>query len=282
MKALEKLDSHLETRLTDLIKAKERGRKIIGYSAGGYLPEELVLACDAIPLCFIQAGDNAILRDAGAYICRWLDPFWRSQIGYLTSGKDPYYRIADLIVIPITDNHVRGFSNTAGYYTPEIELFVFGVPHVKDGYALEYYLHGITRLNNKLEDFTGVEITESRLKQSIRLCNRERELFKEISLMRKSENFAVSSKDFVALNHGSFLADKEVMVDILESFVKEVRDCAPLPEDVYRVHPCPGRFQGNGHHRGLRWSGRDGGICGGDPPLLGGGNPGGRSHGQSG
>jgi benzoyl-CoA reductase/2-hydroxyglutaryl-CoA dehydratase subunit BcrC/BadD/HgdB len=235
MKALEKLDSHLKTRLTDLSKAKEQGRKIIGYPAGGYLPEELVLACDAIPVCFIQAGDNAILNDAGAYICRWFDPFWRSQIGYLTSGKDPYYTIVDLIVIPITDNHVRAFSNTVGYYTPEVESFVFGVPHIKDELALGYYLQGISRLKKKLEDFTGVEISESKLKQSIRLCNRERELFRQISLMRQSENFAVTSKDFVALNHGSFVADKEVMVEILESFVKEVKDSAPLPKDAPRI-----------------------------------------------
>jgi len=235
MKALEKLNSHLKTRLTDLSKAKEQGRKIIGYTAGGYLPEELVLACDAIPICFIQSGDNNALKDAGAYICRWLDPFWRSQIGYLTSGKDPYYTIADLIVIPITDNHIRAFSNTAGYYTPEIESFVFGVPHVKDELALGYYLQGINRLKKKLEDFTGVEISESRLKQSIQLCNRERELFRQISLMRQPEDFAVASKDFVALNHGSFLADKEVMVEILESFVKEVKDSTPLPKDGPRI-----------------------------------------------
>jgi len=235
MKALDKLDSHIKTRLTDLSKAKEQGRKIIGYTAGGYLPEELVLACDAIPVCFIQAGDNTILTDAGAYICRWFDPFWRSQIGYLTSGKDPYYTIVNLIVIPITDNHVRAFSNTVGYYTPEVESFVFGVPHTKDKSALEYYLQGISRLKKKLEDFTGVEISESRLKQSIQLCNRERELFRQISLMRKSENFAVTSKDFVALNHGSFLAEKEVMVEILESFVEEVKDSAPLPKDAPRI-----------------------------------------------
>jgi len=235
MKALDKLDSHIKTRLTDLSKAKEQGRKIIGYTAGGYLPEELILACDAIPVCFIQAGDNAILKDAGHYICRWFDPFWRSQIGYLTSGKDPYYTTVDLIVIPITDNHVRAFSNTVGYYTPEVESFVFGVPHTKDKSALEYYLQGISRLKKKLEDFTGVEISESRLKQSIQLCNRERELFRQISLMRKSENFAVTSKDFVALNHGSFLAEKEVMVEILESFVEEVKDSAPLPKDAPRI-----------------------------------------------
>lgn len=235
MKALEKLDSHLKTRLADLSKAKEQGRKVIGYPAGGYLPEELVLACEAIPLCFIQAGDNAILRDAGAYICRWFDPFWRSQIGYLTSGKDPYYTIVDLIVVPITDNHVRAFSNTLGYYTPEVESFVFGVPHVKEKLALDYYLQGIRRLKQKLEEYTGVEITESRLKQSIELCNRERELLREISLMRRSENFAVISKDFVALNHGSYLADKEVMVDILESFIKEVKDRPSLSHNGSRI-----------------------------------------------
>jgi len=235
MKALEKLDSHLKNRLTDLNKAKEQGRKIIGYPAGGYLPEELVLACDAIPICFIRAGGNDVLKDAMAYICRWFDPFWRSQIGYLTSGKDPYYTIADLIVIPITDNHVRVFSNTAGYYTPEIKSFVFGVPHVKDEISLAYYLQGISRLKKKLEEFTGVELTESRLKQSIELCNRERELLREISLMRKSDNFVVDSKDFVALNNGSFLADKEVMVEILESFIEELKEAVPLPKDGPRI-----------------------------------------------
>ena len=235
MKSLDKLDSHLKTRLLDLSKAKEQGRKVIGYPAGGYLPDELVLACEAIPICFIQAGGNAVLRDAGNYVCRWFDPFWRSQIGYLTSRKNPYYEIVDLIAIPITDNHVRAFSNTAGFYTPEVESFVFGVPHVKDKLALDYYLQGINRLKKKLEELTGIEITDSRIRQSIELCNRERALLKEISLMRKSENFAVTSKDFVALNHGSFLADKETMIGILESFIKEVKDSPPLSNNGPRI-----------------------------------------------
>ncbi len=235
MNALDKLDAHLKTRLMDLSRAKEQGHKIIGYSAGGYLPEELLLACDAIPLCFVQSGDNTILRNAGAYICRWFDPFWRSQIGYLTSGKDPYYNIVDLIVVPISDNHVRAFSNTVGYYTPNTESFVFGVPHVKDETGLEYYLQGIVRLKKKLEEFTGIEITESRLKQSIELCNRERALFRKISVMRKSDNCTVNSNDFVALNHGSFLADKETMIDILELFIKEVDDNFAVSKDGPRI-----------------------------------------------
>jgi len=193
------------------------------------------LACDAIPISFIQAGNNTVLQDAGSYICRFFDPFWRSQVGYLTSGKDPYYTIADLLVIPITDNHVRVFSNTAGYYTPERESFVFGVPHVKDKIARDYYLQGINRLKRKLEEFTGVEITDARLRQSIELCNRERELLRQISMMRKSPEYVLASRDFVALNHGSFLADKAVMVAILESVFAELEQTTPVPTDGPRI-----------------------------------------------
>ncbi|MBN1629854.1 MAG: 2-hydroxyacyl-CoA dehydratase [Thermoleophilia bacterium] len=235
MNALAKLDEHLGHRLTELRRAKERGRKIIGYAAGGYFPEELALACDALPVGFVRGGDKQILNEAGAYTCRFFDPFWRSQIGYVTSKRDPYYTIADLIVIPITDNHCRVFANTVGYYTPEIPSVVFGVPHVKDKYALEYYLQGIRRLKSALEEFTGVEITEERLKKAIQLCNRERRLLREISETRKAQDLRVSSKDFVALNHGSFLADKESMVQILESFVHELADAAPLSKDGPRI-----------------------------------------------
>jgi benzoyl-CoA reductase/2-hydroxyglutaryl-CoA dehydratase subunit BcrC/BadD/HgdB len=235
LKALEKLDLHLQTRLNYIDNARRQGRKVIGYTAGGYLPEEIVLACNAIPVCFIQAGDNSILKDAAPYMCRWLDPFWRAQIGYVTSGKDPYYANSNLIVIPVTDNHARALSNVVGYYTPGLELFCYGVPHTKDESALDYYHSGIVRLKKKLEDFTGVEITDSRLKEAILLCNRERELLREISLMRRSGALTVSGKDFVALNHGSFLADKKFMVKVLEEFIEEAKNSAPLPEGTPRI-----------------------------------------------
>jgi benzoyl-CoA reductase/2-hydroxyglutaryl-CoA dehydratase subunit BcrC/BadD/HgdB len=97
---------------------------------------------------------------------------------------------------------------------------------MKEKISLNYYLRGITRLKAKLEELTGVEITESKLREAIFLCNRERELLKKISLMRKSVSVPISNKDFVALNHGSFLADKEFMVEILESLYSEMREQA--------------------------------------------------------
>jgi len=222
MKGIDKLSSHLKTRLVDLGNAKDEGRKIIGYTPGGYMPEELVLACGAIPICLIRGGDHAAVERSGAYICRWMDTFCRAQIGYGVSGDDPYYTIIDILTIPITDNHIRAISEVLDYNT-DIEIFPFGVPHKKDEYTLAYYLKEITRLKEKLEELTGVKITDAKLKEAIALCNRERELLRKISLMRKSEPTPISSEDFVALHHGSFFADKTVTVEVLESVYEELK-----------------------------------------------------------
>jgi benzoyl-CoA reductase/2-hydroxyglutaryl-CoA dehydratase subunit BcrC/BadD/HgdB len=234
MKAMDMLASHLETRLVDLEKAKKEGRKIIGYTPGGYLPEELVLASGAIPVGLIRGGEHSMVELADKYICHWIDTFCRAQIGYGISGRDPYYNILDLLVVPMTDNHVRALMDVLDYNT-DLEVFPFGVPHTKDNLATSYYRHGITRLKKKLEEFTGTEITEPKLIEAIDLCNRERELFREISLMRKSRGIPIKSSDFVSLNHGSFLADKRVMVEVLESLVQELKEQTPEPGKDPRV-----------------------------------------------
>ena len=229
MEQINLLSTHLKTRLVDLKRVKQQGGKIVGYFPGGYLPEELVLASGATPIGLIRGGDHSVVELAGAYICRWVDTFCRAQIGYGVSKEDPYYGITDLLVIPMTDNHVRGLWNVLAYNT-DLETFPFGVPHTKDKTTLDYYLHGITRLKTKLEDLTGVRITESNLRNAITLCNRERELLREISRMRMSKPTPISSRDFVFLNHGSCLADKEYILKILENLLRDLRVQSPPPE----------------------------------------------------
>jgi benzoyl-CoA reductase/2-hydroxyglutaryl-CoA dehydratase subunit BcrC/BadD/HgdB len=172
---------------------------------------------------------------AGAYIFRWIDTFCRAQIAYGVSGEDPYYNILDLFVVPITDNHIKALAEVLDYNT-DLEIFQFGVPHMKEKATLDYYLYGINRLKKKLEELTGVDITEPRLREAIALCNRERELLREISLMRKSQMVPINSRDLVVLHHGSMLADKKFMVETLESMVKDLKkQAAPSVKGSARV-----------------------------------------------
>jgi benzoyl-CoA reductase/2-hydroxyglutaryl-CoA dehydratase subunit BcrC/BadD/HgdB len=229
MEALQKLDEHLRTRVDGLTKIKKEGGKIIGYVPGGYMPEELVYACGAMPIQLIRGGDPEPVAISAGYVPRFLDTFCRSQIGYKILGDEPLYELIDLLVVPVTDNNIRAIADCWNFYT-DVEVFRYGVPHTKDDLGFNYYLDGLNLLKEKLERFTGTRIEDEKLREAIALSNRIRELFKELSLMRKSERPPISSRDFIKLNHASFHADRGIMLELLESLAKELkRKEAPNP-----------------------------------------------------
>ncbi|MBA3035546.1 MAG: 2-hydroxyacyl-CoA dehydratase [Desulfobacterium sp.] len=223
MEAINKIKAHLKSGINDLKQAKDQGIKIIGYVPGGYFPEELAIAAGAMPVCLIRAGDHASVEASIAYIDRWLDTFYRAQIGSGVSGKDQYYNIIDVMIAPITDSNNRALSDTLDYHT-DIDIFPFGVPHKKEESGYQYYLHGLKKVKAKLEQLTGVEITEERLKEAIQLCNKERELLRKISLMRKSEIVPISAKDFVMINHAAMIIDKKVLIECMKSLIQELQE----------------------------------------------------------
>ena len=226
MKAIAELEARMSTRLEELKEEKKKGKKIVGYTPTGYCPEEIILACGAIPLGYVFAGDSKTLTDVLQYASRWYDPFWLSQIWFYLGGH-PYYDLVDFSVNAAGDQHVRNFAWLTEYFAQDRPLDYLGIPHTKQNGTKEYYLSGLIRVKKELEELTGQEITDARLKESIELCNKERGLFAEIRALRKEKSFAASGRDFIKLQHGSHLLDKNVMLGILEQYLKEAREAAP-------------------------------------------------------
>ncbi len=223
MEAMKKLTDHLATRLTELRRMREKGTKLIGYTPGGYMPEELVYACGAVPVGLIRGGDPEPVAESAAYIPRFIDTFCRAQIGYRMLGEELLYQMIDLLIVPVTDHNIKAIADCFNFFADD-NVFRFGVPHQKDEHAFEYYLAGLHSLKNKLEEFTGNKIENGRLIEAIDLCNRMRELLKEISLLRRSKRPPITGYEFVKLNHASFVADKAVFIDALESIHQELRE----------------------------------------------------------
>jgi benzoyl-CoA reductase/2-hydroxyglutaryl-CoA dehydratase subunit BcrC/BadD/HgdB len=222
MLELKGLSEHTKARAAELEELKKQGKKIVGYFPGGYMPEELVYACGAVPVALNRGGDHEAVEVAGAYIVRWVYTFGRAHIGYKMLGTEPIYDLIDVLVVPITDNHVRITADAWDVFT-DVEVFRFGVPHVKHDRAVAYYANALRSLKDRLEKLTGTEITEQSLRAAIDLCNKERDLLKEISLMRKLERPPIAAMDFVKLNHASMVLDKQVMVEALESLCAELK-----------------------------------------------------------
>lgn len=234
MKTLDALDIHLRKRAGELEGVKAEGHKIIGYYPGGYVPEEIILACDAVPVGLHRGGEHEPVQIAGAYLPRWIDTFCRSQIGFKVLGGEPAYDLVDLFVIPVTDNNVRILSDAWEFYRLG-EIFKLGVPHRKTDRALAYYLSGINALKDKLEAYTGQKVTDEKLHETIRLGNRERALFRKISGMRKRAALPLTGRDFIRLLHASLWLDKRVMVEILESLIQEMENWELQPGTSPRI-----------------------------------------------
>ena len=222
MEAMKKLSDHLATRLTELTRMQGKGTKLIGYTPGGYMPEELVYACGAVPVGLIRGGDPEPVAESAAYVPRFIDTFCRSQIGYRMLGEEPLYQMIDLLVVPVTDHNIKAIADCFNFFA-SANVFRFGVPHQKDEHAFEYYLAGLHKLKEKLEEFTGNKIENGRLREAIDLCNKMRELLREISLLRLSEQPPITGQEFVRLNHASFVADKTVLISVLESIHEELK-----------------------------------------------------------
>jgi len=223
MDAMEKLAEHLTKRRPELRQIKKSGQKIIGYPPGGYLPEEMIYASGALPLCLARGGDPEPVAESVAYIPRFIDTFCRCQIGYRVMGEEVLYQLPDLIIVPVTDINMRGIADVWDYYT-DVKTFRYGVPHNKRQDALDYYVGSLRLLKEKMESFTGVTITDDKLKEEIKTQNRMRELFRNISQLRQpGKTPVISTQDFLRLHHASFYADRAVFMEILESLGEELK-----------------------------------------------------------
>lgn len=234
METMAKLGSCLKDRIIELWRKKEEGSKIVGFFAGDFVPEELIHASGAIPVGLIHGGSPEAV-DASHYAAvRLLCPYSKSVFGYWVL-EQPYFRLIDLLVAPITCNHLRRSADMWEYFTG-VEVFKLGIPHEHDApHAVEYYLDALKRLKIRLEELTGKEISSERLAGSIELYNRLRSSLRKISDLRKNDPSPVKGSDFISLNQASYYTDPAAMLKILNSFQKEAENRKPSGETKPRV-----------------------------------------------
>jgi benzoyl-CoA reductase/2-hydroxyglutaryl-CoA dehydratase subunit BcrC/BadD/HgdB len=209
----------LDTRLESLTSLGNAGKTIVGYVPNGYLPDELVWACDAVPIALFCGGEASPVILSGRCLLRFLDTFCRAQIGYRLSGVAPIYQVIDVLIVPVTDNHVRAIADSWDFYT-NVEVLRFGVPHAKTDHGFSYYLDGLHSVKERLEAMTGIEITTERLKKEIALSNRIKALLRNICLTRKSDTPPISGREFIELEHACLYSDRYTVLETLESTVE--------------------------------------------------------------
>jgi benzoyl-CoA reductase/2-hydroxyglutaryl-CoA dehydratase subunit BcrC/BadD/HgdB len=218
------LDSYLQNRPAQIQKLKEKGIKVIGYFPGDYVPEELIYASGAIPLCLSHGGTYEPAETALSVVPDVICPFARAQIGERLLKKNPYYSLIDMLIAPITCQHLRKVAEI-WEYNGDLEIFKLGIPHQHDNdFELKYFANRLEELKNRLETFTGNKITDNKIGSAIELYNNMRLNLRGISLTRRFSQSSISALEFIKLNHASFYAEPNFMVDLLASIYRELTD----------------------------------------------------------
>ena len=228
-------DSLMEARLRTLAEARAAGRKVVGYLPGGYVPDELIYASGAIPLCLIHGGEARSAEEALSLVPNVICPFARAQIGETLLRENPFYTSLDLVVVPTTCQHFKQVGDV-WEHQGMVDVFKLGVPYdCQDDYEVEYYRGRLSELKKTLEHLTGNSITDDKLTEAIDVYNRLRRLLKTLSLARRDQQPAISALDFVRLNHFSMYADPVMMGDALEALCSSTPAVPPLPAKRPRV-----------------------------------------------
>jgi benzoyl-CoA reductase/2-hydroxyglutaryl-CoA dehydratase subunit BcrC/BadD/HgdB len=226
----DRLSAHLKEGPGNLREAKKRGVKIIGFFPGNYVPEEMIYASGAVPICLSHGGRSEPADAALEVVPHIICPFARTQIGERLLKTNPYYHMVDMLVAPITCQHLKKAAEV-WEYLGDIEIFKLGVPHQYDAdFELDYYADRLRALRDKLQLLTGNEVNSERLREAIGLYNRMRELLKKIALMRRSPHPPLKAVDFIRLNHASFYADPVFMVDFLDAVYQGLRERQEVSE----------------------------------------------------
>jgi benzoyl-CoA reductase/2-hydroxyglutaryl-CoA dehydratase subunit BcrC/BadD/HgdB len=173
--------------------AKAQGRPIVGILCE-FTPREIILAAGGIPVC-LCGGSAATIPTAEQFLPANLCPLIKSTFGHHVTGKNPFLNWADLVVAETTCDGKKKMFELMGVTKP---MFVLELPQkAGDADAFEHWVNEIRKLKARLEVQFQTQITDARLRDAIRLMNRERSLRRQLADLMTRENPPLTGRQLI-------------------------------------------------------------------------------------
>jgi benzoyl-CoA reductase/2-hydroxyglutaryl-CoA dehydratase subunit BcrC/BadD/HgdB len=163
---------------------KRRGRHIVGLTCE-YTPRELIMAAGGIPAC-LCGGDAVMIPPAEKFLPSNLCPLIKSTFGYCVEKANSFLEMADLVVVETTCDGKKKMYELLAERKP---LHVLELPQKPDDPdAMKHWMLELRKLRTALERQFKVKITDAKLRDAIRLMNRERALRRTLAALMKSDS----------------------------------------------------------------------------------------------
>ncbi|MDR1452648.1 MAG: 2-hydroxyacyl-CoA dehydratase family protein [Candidatus Margulisbacteria bacterium] len=228
---LDKIRQALQDRPAQIAAAKQRGQKVIGW-LNYFVPEEILLALDAVPIRVGTGGDEQLVDIGARYISTKNCVFVRSVVGLLGEKKDAYTPLLDLLAVDASCLQVFRLAEVVKYYF-KYETAILGVPRsfaAPEG--REYFRQELRSFTAELEKFTGRQLTEAKLNSAIELLAKIREALRYLYEYQAQDYANLSWREVFEIVHAGFYLDRAEYLKLLQELLAELKT---LPVDKNKI-----------------------------------------------
>jgi benzoyl-CoA reductase subunit C len=206
--------------------------RVIGYFPV-YAPVEIIHAAGMLPVGLSGGGDRLDIQYAdarfGSFICSIIKTT-------LEMGLRDHLKVFDGILFSSICDSARNLCFVMKRNFPNLYVDFLHLPHNPSSTAsVDFLTSEYHRLINELERIGGQPITEDRLRQSISLYNRNRQLIRSLYTLRAQNPHLLRTwESYVLIRAGNFMPVEEHN-SLLEESLEQLSNRSGKPRDSIRV-----------------------------------------------
>jgi benzoyl-CoA reductase/2-hydroxyglutaryl-CoA dehydratase subunit BcrC/BadD/HgdB len=227
--SFDRIATAFERNPLSIEEAKNSGRKVVGQYCL-YSPSEIAVAAGAIPVSLCGTRNDSIPA-AEEILPRTLCPLIKSSFGFALKGSCVYLAASDVVVADTTCDGKKKMYELLSEYKP---IFLLQLPQVQNEVALAGWRHQFELLIAFLEKEFQVSITEEKLREAIKLLNRERLALKAVMDLAKRGPSPITGLEMLEIAFKtSFFPDKEKGIAMLLDLAEELGRKAEAGESSF-------------------------------------------------
>ena len=200
---------------------KQTGKKVVGSTLAD-VPEEIIYAFDALPVTLL--GTHRPLKKAPSLLPDNACSLARSNLELVLSYERDLF---DGFVLPQVCDTTQHMCDIWRINFPDRYVESILLPRQTDRASARYWVKEETeRLISSLSGWSGRQMSETSLKESIRLHNENKKLLKELYEIKRKAPATLTNKELFALIKLSMQVDKKE----LNQTLKKIKDNLKMKE----------------------------------------------------
>ncbi len=217
---------------------KKKQKRVIGYYCT-YIPEELLHAADILPYRIRSTGgEDTTLGDI--YMVRFTCSFVRMTLDLALKGG---FDFLDGLLMSNSCDHARRMYElfdlrvfTRKEFQKKPPLFYTSIPHVITPHGFEYYKNQVISLKKAIEEkFNIKSISDEKLMDSIKIYNKNRQLFRELYSLRRLDSPKLSGSQALKISMANTSVPKEIANKEIERIWGALKTSEGIKEKRKRI-----------------------------------------------